>query len=144
LPRYRTIIHSAWDPDRALAYMADFSNASSWDPSVVRASPAAGDDVPAGTVFDLVVMTGGRELPLRYQVIDKTDRAVTLRARTSRLESIDTISVAADPGGSLVTYDAWLGLRGVARVFNPLLGPAFRRIGERARASLAVILANAQ
>lgn len=140
MPRYRVAIPSRWDPDRAFAYMADFSNAARWDPSVIRASTIVGDGNTV-TGFDLVVRSGGREMPLRYEVIDRGPRRITLRALTRRLESVDTITVAPDTGGSLVEYDARLNLRGVARVFSPLLGPSLHRIGERARHSLESILA---
>lgn len=141
MPRYQVVIHSRWDADRAFAYMADFSNAAEWDPSVVRASTVAEDDGHNGTAFDLVVSTGGRQMPLRYRVIDREPRRITLRALTRTLESVDTITVASDAGGALVEYDARLNLRGVARVFSPLLGPAFHRIGERARHRLENVLA---
>lgn len=141
MPRYRVVIPSRWEPDRAFAYMADFSNAAEWDPSVVHASTVMADSLHHGTAFDLVVSTGGRQMPLRYEVIDRGERRITFRAQTRTLESVDTITVSSDPGGSRVEYDARLTLRGIGRVFNPLLGPAFHRIGERARHSLAGVLA---
>ena len=67
-------------------------------------------------------------------------RRLPLRALPRTLESLDTIPVTPDAGGSIVEYEARLNLRGVARVFSPLLGPSFHRIGERARHSLESIL----
>ncbi len=141
MPRYRTRILSRWDPDQAFAYMSDFSNAAEWDPGVVRAAAVASDGVAPGSAFDLVVRNLGRETTLRYVVTALDARRIVFRSRTSRLESVDTISVAPAPGGSVVEYDASLALRGVARILNPFLSLFFRRVGERARSSLARRLA---
>ena len=54
------------------------------------------------------------------------------------------LSAVAARLNHLLEYDARLSLRGVARVFSPLLGPSFHRIGERARHSLESILARSE
>ena len=136
MPRYRAQIPSRWDPDQAFAYMSDFSNAAEWDPGVVRASRVTdGGDAPPAA-FDLVVRNLGRETPLRYVVTAREPHRITLSAATPRFESVDTIGVTARPGGSLVEYDATLRMRGLSKVLTPLVALAFRRIGDRARASL--------
>lgn len=52
------------------------------------------------------------------------------------LTSIDSVSVEPTEGGSVVTYDARLVLRGVLRLADPLLSKAFQKIGGRAEAGL--------
>jgi hypothetical protein len=141
MPRYRARIPSPWDPDRAFAYMADFSNAAEWDPGVVRASTVTEDGLEPGAAFDLVVAAAGREMRLRYLVTEREPRRITLRALTRLIESEDTITVTPDAGGSVVEYDARLSLRGLARLLNPVLGPSFNRMGRRAHDSLARRLA---
>jgi hypothetical protein len=140
MPRYRARILSSWDPDQAFAYLADFSNAAEWDPGVVRASAVSGDEVAPGGAYDLVVSNLGRELTLRYVVTSRDARRITFQAQTSRLESVDTITVAPSPGGSMVEYDASLRLKGVARLLTPLLAFVFHRIGERASRRLTQLL----
>ena len=48
----------------------------------------------------------------------------------------DQITVRPEGAGASVTYDADLQLRGALRVLDPLLGLAFKRLGDRARDGL--------
>jgi hypothetical protein len=57
-------------------------------------------------------------------------------ASSSKLTSVDTITVVPDADGSVVTYDAQLTLSGVLKVADPLLALAFKRIGDRAAKGL--------
>ena len=69
MARYVTTIESTLTPAEAFAYMADFSNALHWDPSVVSASKASAGPVGVGSSFELVVKFGGRKLPLQYELV---------------------------------------------------------------------------
>ena len=60
----------------------------------------------------------------------------TLVATHSWFRSIDTISATGDDNGSDVTYDATLELRSPFAILDPLLGLAFKRIGDKAAAGL--------
>ena len=140
MPRYVATIASAWPADRALAYMADFSNAREWDPSVVGATALTGGPVREGSDFELHIRTGRRVADFRYRVVRMEARSVTLRAQTARFISIDTITVREAGSGSELTYDAYLTARGALRLANPLIGVAFRRLGDAARDRLRVVL----
>jgi len=61
---------TAWSPEQAFAYMADFSHAAEWDPGVAAATRVDGEEVGRGTAFDLTVLVAGRRLPMRYEVTD--------------------------------------------------------------------------
>jgi hypothetical protein len=65
---------------------------------------------------------------------------VVLRAESARLVGTDTISVEPVDDGSLVGYDAVLGLKGPARLLDPLLGLVFRRMARRAAVGLELAL----
>lgn len=140
MPRYIATIPSAWPADRAFAYMADFSNAREWDPSVVSAS--RGDDGPVrpGSSFDLRVRAGKRVMDFRYEITRMDERTVVLRAMTPRFESIDTITVREDGARSEVRYDAYLTGRGAMRFANPLIGRTFHRMGAAAHERLRGVL----
>jgi hypothetical protein len=74
---------------------------------------------------------------LRYHVVEwDAPRRLLLVARTRTLRSVDEIRVDPAGEGAVVTCDAWLGMRGVLRVADPLLALAFGRIGDRAAAGL--------
>ena len=59
-----------------------------------------------------------------------------LRAETTTIVSLDTITFEGTLTGTAVTYDADLRLKGLLRVLDPIFSLAFRRIGDRARDGL--------
>ena len=133
--RYTTTIDSTLPAEEAFAYMADFSNALEWDPSVTEAS-RSGD-----SAFDLVAKFGGRAVPLRYEVVSlEPPRSIVLEARKPSFTSRDTITVTAAPGGSTVHYDARLEFKGVGRLFDPLMQLVFNRTGAKAAAGMRAAL----
>lgn len=141
MPRYRADLNTRWSPEQVFDYLARFSSAEEWDPGVVRAEALTPDPAGPDSEFRLVVRAMGRELPLVYRIVafDRPHR-VTLVADTGRLRSEDTITVEAGADGTRVVYDAELTFLGVARVANPLLARAFRRMGDAATAGLAAVL----
>jgi Polyketide cyclase / dehydrase and lipid transport len=141
MARYTTAIRSALAPADALAYMADFSNARFWDPSVSRASRDGDAPVGLGSAFSLVARFAGRDVPLTYTIVAYEPPArVVLEARRGFV-SRDTITVeAAAGGGSVVHYDAVLAFSGAGRLFDPLMQLVFNRVGARAKAGLEAAL----
>ncbi len=140
---YRALVASPRTPAEVFEYMARFSNAAEWDPGVTEATAADPGTPALGSTYRLVVRAFGRAVPLVYRIaeIDRPHRVV-LRAENSTVRSTDVIEVAAEPGGgSILTYDATLELKSVAVLFTPLLGRAFRRIGDRAIVGLGAALA---
>ena len=135
MARYVTDIESRLSPEEAFAYMADFSNAKHWDPSVSKAERL--DD---GT-FDLVAKFGGKDVPLRYTAIEHDPpRRVVLEAARPGFVSRDTITVSPAAGGSTVHYDARLEFGGARKVLEPLMQLVFSRVGAKAQAGLETAL----
>jgi hypothetical protein len=141
MANYMTTINTPWSASDAFAYMADVRNFAEWDPGVRRAELVRGDGPGLGAAYDLDVRAGPRTMTLRYEVVEwDPPRRLVLRAETPMLRSIDEIRVVTAGTGANVVYDADLTLRGAARVANPLLGIAFRRIGDRAARGLRAAL----
>ncbi|MGD9797396.1 MAG: SRPBCC family protein [Acidimicrobiia bacterium] len=141
MAHYRTTVASTLTPDAALAYLADFTSAATWDPSVVEARRLDEGPVAVGSRFLIVSRANGRDVPLEYEIVAlEPARRVVLRAESQRLTGVDTITVEPAAGGSTVTYDADLALKGVARLLDPLLTLVFRRMADRAAAGLRVAL----
>ncbi len=134
---YRTSVRSPLAPDLAFDSLADFTTVADWDPGVERATRVDHGELGVGSAFDVDVALAGRAVNFRYEITEfERPRRVVLRAERWPFVSRDTITVAAADGGSTVTYDAELRLRGVLRLLDPLLARAFRRVGDRAAAGL--------
>lgn len=140
MARYTTSIASPMTPEQAFAYMADVTHFSDWDPGVKSVRRVLGDGFGVGTSYDLEVKTLGTTT-MRYVVHEfEAPRRLLLVATTPSLTSVDEISVTPSDTGSTITYDARLTLNGPLRLFDPLLGRAFRIIGDRGAAGLRRVL----
>src|SRR4249919_1917757 len=118
MARYLTTIESALPQAEAFAYMPDFANARLWDPSVSEARPVGEAPIGIGSTFDLVARFGGRDVPLRYEIVEfDSPRRVVLEAWRPGFVSRDVITVKPSGNGSVVHYDATLAFGGVRRLF---------------------------
>jgi hypothetical protein len=141
MARYETTIESRLDPAEAFAYMADFANARKWDPSVGESRRVDDGPLAAGSAFELVVRFVGRDVPLRYEILEyDPPRLVVLEARKPGFVSRDTITVAAAEGGSTVHYDALLEFSGVRKLLGPIMQRVFDRVGDDAAAGMRTAL----
>jgi Polyketide cyclase / dehydrase and lipid transport len=139
--RYVTTIESKLPAEEAFAYMADFSNARVWDPSVSEARRVGDGAIGTGSAFDLVSRFAGRDVPLRYAIVEyDPPRRVVLEARRPGYASRDTITVEPAAHGSNVHYDALLAFHGLGRLLDPVMQRIFRRVGVRATAGLEAAL----
>jgi Polyketide cyclase / dehydrase and lipid transport len=140
MARYATTISSTLPPADAFAYMADFSNARFWDPSVSQAGHDGDAPVGLGSTFPLVARFAGRDVPLTYAIVEyEPPVRVVLEARRGFV-SRDTITVEAAGGGCVVGYDAMLVFTGFGRLFDPLMQRVFNRVGAKAKAGLEAAL----
>jgi hypothetical protein len=141
MARYHATVQSRSPAAETFGYLATFSNAAEWDPSVLAGQLLDPGPVRAGSRFRLVVPFLGARMSLTYQVMSFVpDREVALHAANAVLRSTDRIVVTGAADGSTVSYDAEVRLRGPMRVLDLLLRPGFRVVAERAAAGLAAAL----
>ena len=141
MARYRTTIDSTLPPATAFAELADFSSAERWDPGVQEARRLDAGALGVGSRFHVVARFAGRDVPLEYEIIEfDPPNTVVLRAESSAVVSLDTITFEASATGTAVTYDAALRPKGLLRILDPVLAVVFRRIGDRARDGLHHVL----
>lgn len=139
---YAATITSARSAADTFAYLAQFSNAASWDPGVLDAEQVGAGPVTVGTRFRLSVPFLGRRLTLVYRVTRlDPGREVVLRAAGRLLLATDRITVGEDGQRTVVRYEAQVRLRGPLRLLDPLLARGFRSVGDRAAAGLRSALA---
>ena len=141
MARYVTTIESTLPQADAFAYMADFANARLWDPSVSEARQLGEAPIGIGSAFDLVARFGGRDVPLRYEIVEyASPRRVVLEARRPGFVSRDTITVEPAGERSVVDYDARLVFGRVGRLLDPIMQRIFNRVGARATLGMQTAL----
>jgi polyketide cyclase/dehydrase/lipid transport protein len=143
MARYVTRIQSKLTAAQAFDYMADFAHARDWDPSVSEARQVDDAPVALGTGFDVVARFAGRDVPLRYTIVEyDAPRLVVLEARRPGFVSRDSISVEPVEGGSVVHYDATLAFSGIGRLFDPVMQLIFNRVGANATRGMQAALSS--
>ena len=141
MAHYLTRVESALPQAEAFAYMADFANARFWDPSVSEARRVGEAALGIGSAFDLVARFGGRDVPLRYEIVEfDSPRRVVLEAQRPGFVSRDTITVEPAGNGSVVHYDATLAFSGFGRLFDPVMQRIFNQVGARAALGMQTAL----
>lgn len=134
MARYTASVESSRPLEDVFAYLSDFSSTEEWDPGVVRAQRLGEGPIGVGTRFRLTASFLGRETELTYEVVEYAPpSSVTLRGENATVVSLDRITFEPLDGGTRVTYDAELTLKGPLKLADPLLGLAFGRIGGGAR-----------
>jgi carbon monoxide dehydrogenase subunit G len=129
-------------PERAFDYVADFSTAEAWDPGIPSARRIDDGPLGVGSRFELVSRFGSTEQTIVYEItgFDRPS-AVTFVGDGDRFRGTDTISFAARAGGgSIVTYVADLGLKGLAAVALPFLRGRLDEMSDHAVAGLEAAL----
>jgi hypothetical protein len=135
MARYIASVETAWEREAAFGFLADFSNASEWDPSVPRARSLSADPLAVGARFEVAFEMFGRVSELTYETIEiEAPRRLLLRSELPTAVSLDEMSFDIRPGGgTIVTYDADVQFKGPARLLDLPFRLLFARIGDKAR-----------
>ncbi len=137
MAHYNASVDTPRPPDEMFAYLSDFSSTQEWDPGVIEAERLGDAPVREGTEFRLLARFLGRQIPLTYRIVEyDPPNAVTFRSESSTVVSLDRITFEPSDGGTRITYDADLVLKGPFTLAGPLLRVAFKRVGARALAGL--------
>jgi polyketide cyclase/dehydrase/lipid transport protein len=144
MARYHATLETPRRRRDVAAYLSDFSTTQEWDPGVIEAERLDHGPLTIGSRFRVVARFLGRRAELTYLIVrHETDELVTLRGENATVISIDTMRFSDTPdGGTRVTYEADLTLKGPLRALDPLLRLAFNRVGDRAAAGLRAQLAS--
>lgn len=140
MPTYTGTVETDQSPEAVFDYLAAFEHTAEWDPNCDRAERLSVGPPEVGTRFRLVFNpVGSVETELEYEIVElEPGRRVKLRGGNDRLGSEDEITVEPrGAGGATVTYQAEIGLKGVGKVLDPLVGIGFDRAGKSAEKGLA-------
>lgn len=146
MAHYVASVDTLWEREVAFGHLADFATIANWDPGVVRAKRLTAEPLSVGARFEVISSLLGREVPLTYETIEiDAPRRVVLRAETPTAVSLDEMTFDLKPGGgTIVTYDADVGLKGPLRLFELPFRLVFRRLGDNARDGLRRKLSEVQ
>lgn len=137
MARFVEVIEVPRPLGEAFAYVADFTTAAEWDPGIVASRRTSGDG-GVGTTYDVEALFRGKTLPFTYTVTALEQNArIVLRGEGEKATSDDDIRFEpTSDGGTRITYDADLRLKGLLRVAEPFLGGAIRTMGAKALTGL--------
>lgn len=142
MAHYRGTVTTDWTPEQAFAYLADARNFAEWDPGTERSTLENAATPGPGATYAVQVHVGPPTITLHYLTVrHEPPHRVTLRAVHPTMELVDDITVDVVDGVTTVTYDATVGLRGVARVLGPLIDRGFRKTAEKGANGLRARLA---
>ena len=123
--------------DVAFPFVANFANASRWDPGVESSDTLDPGPPAVGSRYALMVRMGGRFAPMEYKVsVLDPMRRVVLRGSGSGVSAVDEIRFEPSGTGTHIEYTADIRLGGWLRLVQPLLGGSFRKIAKDALAGM--------
>lgn len=127
--------------EEVFAFVGDFGNAPRWDPGVADARRRTTGPIGVGTRYELWVRTGGRVLPMTYEIVTwEPPTRVVLHGRGSTVTSVDDIRFERAGSGTRIRYAADIRLRFPLRPLEPLLRGRFEAIADAAMAGLRRVL----
>jgi len=137
MARFVDAIDLPLSPEQAFDYLADFHRTAEWDPGVVEAERLTPGPSRRGSRFRVVVSLLGQRWPLEYRITHyERPRRLILEGGDDAIDSVDELTFTPREGGTRVTYEARLQLRGLRRLADPLLDVAFQVLGRFASRGL--------
>jgi carbon monoxide dehydrogenase subunit G len=122
--------------DAVFGYLSDFTTTTEWDPGTVLTVNHGGDG-GVGTTYLNTSTFLGRKTQLTYTVSEFIPgKRIRLRGENKTVIAIDTMTFRSVDAGTEVTYTAEFTFKAAARLFGPLLRPAFERLGNQAQAGM--------
>jgi carbon monoxide dehydrogenase subunit G len=127
--------------DDAFAFVADFANASQWDPGVATSERLDDGPVGAGARYRLGIRMRGRVAPMEYRITTfEPPRRVVLTGEGSNVSAVDDIRFEPTASGTRIDYSADIRLGGWLRLAAPFAGGAFRKIAADALGGMQAAL----
>ena len=119
--------------EEAFDFIADFANASRWDPGVATSERLDSGQVGLGARYRLGVRMRGRVAPMEYRITTFEPPArVVLTGEGSNVSAVDDIRFERTMTGTAIDYTADIRLGGWMRLLAPFAGGAFEKIARDA------------
>jgi carbon monoxide dehydrogenase subunit G len=127
--------------DEVVAYLADFANATEWDPGTVSCDPITPGPVEVGSQWRNVSSLAGSQTELTYTLTSLDADRVVLTGVNKTATSVDDIRVADRGTTSEVTYDATVTFNGLAKLASPFMQVLFLYLGVKTEKQMQDALA---
>ena len=138
---YRATVNSPMSVEEVFEFLADFSNAPEWDENTKTSVLKSGDPYSVGATYEVVTAFAGRDLTLTYETVEiERPNRVVLRSGTGMAEIEDVMTFQPSGDGTVVTYEANILPKPLAKIFDPVFALIFKRVGDRAVESLRAAL----
>ena len=126
--------------EKVFGYLADFTTTTQWDPGTVLTTRVSGDG-GVGTVYANRSRFMGRENDLTY-VVEELEpfHRIALRGSSGSVVAHDSLELAADGSGTVVTYRVTFDFNGPARFLGPLLALPLKKLGDDGAAGMKAAL----
>ncbi|MGP4031830.1 SRPBCC family protein [Pseudarthrobacter sp. 1C304] len=121
-------VNTALDPARAFDYLSAFEHTPEWDPGTPVVDKLTAGPVAVGHRYHAEAEFRGKRQPLTYEVIELTERRIKLRGENKSVISVDTIEVSPAGTGSKVDYTAEFQLKGLLKLAEAFVRPAFNSL----------------
>lgn len=106
----------AVDPQSAVDFLKDFSNAEHWDPGTQSCRRIGNGPIGVGARWHNKSKLIFIPTELEYVLVELTDTKVVLRGENDSAVSVDNITVQPSPSGSTITYRAQVTFKGLAKI----------------------------
>ncbi|GAB2460474.1 SRPBCC family protein [Jatrophihabitans fulvus] len=116
-------------PAVVVPYLADFGNATEWDPGTEECTRNDSGPIAVGANWHNVSKIMGLKTELTYTLDTLTDDTIVLVGKNDTATSIDTITVRPSGTGSEITYHVDLEMHGAAKLGTPVMKLVFEKLG---------------
>jgi carbon monoxide dehydrogenase subunit G len=123
-----------------LNYLKDFSHAEEWDPGTQSCTRTDDGPITVGSTWHNVSKIAGRQTGLTYTLQSLEQDRLTFVGENPSATSTDEITLAADAGGTRITYYSHIEFHGAAKLAGPLAKPIFERLGNETETQLTGVL----
>jgi carbon monoxide dehydrogenase subunit G len=130
MAQFSSTINVDASPDEAFAFLSDLTNRPEWDPSVRSVA------VLDGGRFAVTVGFYGKAIETTYEVVESDGPKRIVFEGSGKMKARDVIEIVEREGGSSVTMDLNVTLKGAARMLDRGLQLAFAGIGDNAAKAL--------
>lgn len=121
-------------------YLSDFTTTTEWDPGTVETRRISGGG-GVGTRYLNTSKFLGRETQLEYTVEEAaTQSLLRLAGENKTVVSLDTLKFSGDEQSTTVVYRAEFTFKGMAKLVEPLMPLALKKLGDEAEKGMHAAL----